>query len=153
MDYALHVQEREYANVFTRFGAIIIDGLLFIPFYFPILLIGFMSEPGAPMDGFEITVTLFTFLGAFVFGIWNSIIRMGQTGQSLGKRFLNIAVLTKDDRPIGVGSAALREIIGKWISGMVCYIGYLNALWDKDNQMWHDKISSCYVYNVEDNFS
>ena len=30
------------------------------------------------------------------------------------------------------------------------YIGYLNAFWDPDKQMWHDKISKCYVYYVED---
>ena len=78
---------------------------------------------------------------------------MGKTGQSLGRKFLNIAVLDHNLKPIGIGNAALREIIGRWISGLVCYIGYLNAFWDKDNQMWHDKMAKCYVYYVEDNFS
>ena len=75
------------------------------------------------------------------------------TGQSLGRKFLHIAVLTADGEPIGIGKAALREIIGRWISGLICYIGYLMAFWDKDRQMLHDKIASCYVYYVDDNFS
>ena len=88
-----------------------------------------------------------------VFGIWNTIVRMGKTGQSLGRKFLNIAVLTATGEPIGIGKAALREIIGRWVSGLVCYLGYLNAFWDKHNQMWHDKIADCYVYYVESDFS
>jgi len=55
--------------------------------------------------------------------------------------------------PIGIGKAVLREIIGKWISTLFCYLGYLNALWDRDNQTWHDKIANCYVFYVEENFS
>ena len=78
---------------------------------------------------------------------------MGKTGQSLGRKFLNIAVLNEYGKPIGTGNAALREIIGRFISGLVCYIGYLNAFWDKKKQMWHDKMANCYVYYVEDNFS
>ncbi|KAA3610135.1 MAG: RDD family protein [Calditrichaeota bacterium] len=143
----------EYANILTRFGAILIDGLIMIPFYIPIFVIMPMLEEGVEPPMFALIVFFATILGAIVFGIWNTIVRMGKTGQSLGRKFLNIAVLSGDLQPIGVGSAALREIIGRWISGMVCYIGYLNAFWDKDNQMWHDKMASCFVYYVEENYS
>lgn len=146
-------QRREYASVLTRFGAIVIDGLLIVPFYIPILVASSAMEENQEPSGFSIIIFFLCIIGMFVFGIWNTIVRMGKTGQSLGRKFLNIAVLTFDGRPIGIGSAALREIIGRWISGLVCYIGYLNAFWDKDNQMWHDKMANCYVYYVEENFS
>ena len=152
MEQQSQQQQRQYANVLTRFGAILIDSLLLLPFYIPILLIGGLEEGGEPSN----VALIFFFLsiiGALVFGIWNTIVRMGKTGQSLGRKFLSIAVLTFDGQPIGIGGAFLREIIGRWISGLVCYIGYLNALWDKDNQMWHDKMANCYVYYVEENFS
>jgi len=143
----------EYANIFTRFGAILLDGLIMIPFYIPFFIV-MPTDPYAPdPTSGDIGVMVITFIGMMVFAIWNTIVRMGKTGQSLGRKFLNIAVLDSNLKPIGVGNAALREIIGRWISGLVCYIGYLNAFWDKDNQMWHDKMAKCYVFYVEDNFS
>lgn len=148
--------EREYANVLTRFGAIVIDGLLIVPFYIPIYLASVRIESESTSDELAMSLGLLTILciiGALTFAIWNNIVRMGKTGQSLGRKFLNIAVLDQGGYPIGVGRAALREIIGRWISGLVCYLGYLNAFWDRDKQMWHDKLASSYVYYVEDNFS
>ncbi len=143
----------EYASILTRFGAIVIDGLLLLPFYFPFYLI---PNPLLERDNqLSDPLLFFCFLlisGAIVFGFWNSIIRMGKTGQSLGRKFLSIAVLTREGKIIGVGRAAFREIIGRWISGIFCYIGYLAGLWDRDKQMWHDKMVRSYVYYVDEDF-
>lgn len=145
--------QREYASVLTRFGAIVIDGLIMVPFYIPIFYVSESMDQGAEPSEFALLIFFLSIIGMLVFGIWNTIVRMGKTGQSLGRKFLNIAVLRDSGEPIGVGRAALREIIGRWISGLVCYLGYLNAFWDQKRQMWHDKIADCYVYYVEDNFS
>lgn len=147
---------REYANVWTRFGALVIDALLIVPFYIPFYVLGFASVsrgPDVEPPGFLIFINILLLFVGVGFVFWNTIIRMGKTGQSLGRKFLNIAVLDENGKPIGVGKAALREIIGRWLSGIVCYIGYLNAFWDSKRQMWHDKIANCYVYYVEDKFS
>jgi len=98
-------------------------------------------------------VLLVSLLGSVIFALWNSIVRMGKTGQSLGRKFLNIAVLDENGQPIGTGRAFLREVIGRWVSSLICYIGYLNAFWDARKQMWHDKMANCFVYYVDDNFS
>lgn len=145
--------EREYANVLTRFGAIVIDTMLIVPFYIPIFASSSNLESTDNLGDAYWILFLACFGGAIVFGIWNTIVRMGKTGQSLGRKFLNIAVLDQEGNPIGIGRAAMREIIGRWISGVVCYLGYLNAFWDRDNQMWHDKLANCYVYYVEERFS
>lgn len=39
----------------------------------------------------------------------------------------------------------LREVIGKWVSGLVFGLGYFWAIWDKDGQTWHDKIAGTVV--------
>jgi uncharacterized RDD family membrane protein YckC len=148
-----HHARPEYANVFTRFGAIILDGLIMVPFYIPFFLVLPYDPYGYELSSGDIAIMIITIIAMLVFGIWNTIVRMGKTGQSLGRKFLNIAVLDNNLKPIGVGNAALREIIGRWISGLVCYIGYLNAFWDKDRQMWHDKMAKSYVFYVEDTFS
>ena len=148
--------KREYANVLTRFGAILIDSLILVPLLLPVHILstvvengGATEEPSAALG----LVILVSYLGAVVFGIWNTVFRMGRTGQSLGRKFLNIAVLDDDGNPIGPGRAFLREFIGRFISSLVCYLGYLNAFWDDRKQMWHDKMANCYVYYVEDSFS
>ena len=147
------IHQREFANVFTRFGALIIDGLIMVPFYIPLYIAGRDLEYGMDTPDSYIWLFFITIMAMIVFGIWNTIVRMGKTGQSLGRKFLNLAVLTATGEPIGIGKAALREIIGRWISGLVCYLGYLHAFWDKHNQMWHDKIADCYVYYVDSDFS
>lgn len=146
---------REYANVFTRLAAIVIDGLLLIPFYLTFIVLPWLIRPNQS-EIFDIVIPwllIMTVIGLIWFGIWNTIYRMGKTGQSLGRKFLGIAVLDDQGRPIGFGRAFLRETIGRFLSGIVCYVGYLNAFWDDRRQMWHDKIANCYVYNVEENFS
>ncbi len=153
MEEPTPVQQREYANVLTRFGALLLDGLILVPFYIPMIILSVSMESYDQPSTWLLFLNVLFLLSAIVFAIWNAIFRMGKTGQSLGRKFLNIAVLDENGKTIGVGKAALREIIGRWISGLVCYIGYLNAFWDKDKQMWHDKMANCYVYYVEENFS
>jgi uncharacterized RDD family membrane protein YckC len=45
----------------------------------------------------------------------------------------------------GIGRMLLREIIGKWVSGLLFGLGYFWAIWDKDGQAWHDKIAGTVV--------
>ena len=51
------------------------------------------------------------------------------------------------DRP-GLGSAALREVLGKLISAVVLYIGFFWIAGDRQKQGWHDKIASTHVVKV-----
>ena len=32
-----------------------------------------------------------------------------------------------------------------FISGQICYLGYLWMLWDGKNQTWHDKVAGTFV--------
>ena len=42
----------------------------------------------------------------------------------------------------------LREIIGKFISAIFLWLGYIWALWDRDSQAWHDKIVGTVVVRL-----
>ncbi len=114
--YTSRRKRREYASVLTRLGAILIDTLLALPFYIPVF---FMEEDSQDLTLLLGTISLL-FMIAFIF--WNTIIRMGKTEQSLGRKFLDIAVLDASGKPIGVGRAFPREVIGRWLSGVVFYI-------------------------------
>ena len=67
------------------------------------------------------------------------------SGQTVGKKLLNIRVVDFDGGgPIGFGRGVLRYI-GSFASGIVCGLGYLWMLWDKEKQTWHDKIAQTVV--------
>lgn len=73
----------------------------------------------------------------------------GKEGQTLGKKVLGIKVVKKDSQQApGYMSAFLREVVGKFVSGIVFGLGYLWMLWDKDKQTWHDKIAGTIVIRI-----
>ena len=45
----------------------------------------------------------------------------------------------------GFGKMFLREIIGKFVSGLFLGLGYFWAIFDKNNQAWHDKLAGTVV--------
>lgn len=139
----------EYASVWTRLGSFVIDGLLVAPFTILFFFLVGNLKSGEP-NSFTLIYLLVLLLGMLVFGFWNNVILMGRTGQSLGRRFLHIAVLDQDGRPIGIGNAFTREVIGRWLSSMFFYLGFLWAFWDKDKQMWHDKMVKSFVFYVDE---
>ena len=49
----------------------------------------------------------------------------------------------------GVGRAALREIVGKFVSAVAMLLGFLWVAWDPDKQSWHDKMAGTHVATVQ----
>ncbi len=93
-----------------------------------------------------IAVTLLTIFGGLVImhGIY-WVAFTGLRGQTPGKALLGIRVVDAEGRRPGLRRAFMREIIGKFLSKLVCYLGYLWAFADQRHQTWHDKIAGTYV--------
>ncbi|OGY26800.1 MAG: hypothetical protein A2Z11_02145 [Candidatus Woykebacteria bacterium RBG_16_43_9] len=72
----------------------------------------------------------------------------GAYGATLGKMVFGLRVLDSNGQKISFEKAALREIIGKWVSGLVFGLGYLWVAFDNKKQGWHDKIASTYVVKI-----
>jgi uncharacterized RDD family membrane protein YckC len=67
------------------------------------------------------------------------------SGQTLGKRAMNIRVIDfAGGGPIGPARALIRYV-GRILSSIPCGLGYFWMLWDKDKQTWHDKIATTVV--------
>lgn len=80
--------------------------------------------------------------------VWNYVFRQGNTGQSLGKKWLGIAVVRESDGvPLGPAMALLRWIMMAILGG-ACFINYLWPLWDGKRQCWHDMIVRSVVIRV-----
>jgi uncharacterized RDD family membrane protein YckC len=67
------------------------------------------------------------------------------SGQTIGKRALNIRVVDfSTGGTIGYSRAAVRYLM-RLVSGFVCLLGYLWMLWDQERQTWHDKVANSVV--------
>lgn len=72
------------------------------------------------------------------------------SGQTIGKRAMNIRVIDfAGGGPIGPGRALLRYV-GRIVSAIPCLLGYLWMLWDSEKQTWHDKIATTVVVPTSD---
>jgi uncharacterized RDD family membrane protein YckC len=80
--------------------------------------------------------------------VWNTCIRQGRTGQSLGKQALGTKLVSaRTGQPIGGGMAFARYLC-HIVDALPCYLGYLWPIWDRERQTFADKIVSTYVIRV-----
>ena len=54
-------------------------------------------------------------------------------------------LLQKASHMPSFGGFGLRETIGKAVSGIFVYLGYITAAFDSRKQAWHDKIAGTFV--------
>ena len=132
------------AGFFRRFAALALDWLTLsviadiVRFSYKL---GSGSEPGI----FQINYALG--LSAVLFLLYFTLLT-GEGGQTLGKMLLGIRVRRVDGSPVGYGGALLRTL-GYLVSIFFgSFLGFLWALWDKNNQTWHDKIAGTIVVKI-----
>jgi uncharacterized RDD family membrane protein YckC len=76
---------------------------------------------------------------------YNRWYQAGKTGQSWGKKVLNMSLIGEQTgQPIGPGRAFLRDIC-HIVDSVICYIGFLFPLWDSKRQTLADKIMQTVV--------
>jgi uncharacterized RDD family membrane protein YckC len=121
----------QYSDWIHRVGAWLID---FIP-YWIVLFIG---------DAIGHGVQILTLLIALAYLIYNRWYLGGQ-GASIGKRVLNMRLLSEETgQPIGMLMAFLRDIC-HLVDSIICLVGYLFPLWDVKRQTLADKIMKTVV--------
>jgi uncharacterized RDD family membrane protein YckC len=124
------------ANLFARWIALVIDPVIAIVLYF--IGVGILSSISKDI-GLVAAIIL-----PVVYLIWFlSLLRKGLTP---GKKLLGLQVVNCQTGAIpGFGKMFLREIIGRFLSGLFLSIGYFWALFDKNGQAWHDKLAGTVV--------
>jgi uncharacterized RDD family membrane protein YckC len=129
----------EKANLFARWVAMVLDPLIAVVLYFLAIGIfaGISEDLGAVVAVMLPVVYLVWFLGLL------------RTGRTPGKSLLGLQVVNHQTGEIpGFGKMFVREIIGRFISGLFLGIGYYWAIFDKNAQAWHDKIAGTVVLKV-----
>ncbi|MDJ0769678.1 MAG: RDD family protein [Ilumatobacter sp.] len=142
-----------YAGWGCRAGAVLIDGLLAIPFLIPtivVLVVGpteaetctIEGEPGlcdVPTAG---TIGVAFVLAAVGLLVYLAIYcrRVGRTGQSWGMGAAGYRVVdARTGQPIGTGRSVARWF-ARVVSALPCYLGFLWPLWDEERRTFHDMI-------------
>jgi len=142
------------ASIPVRLAAVLLDGLLAMAIAIPVMITGYVMSLGLTatppsfasetMLTFGLFILILTCVGfasysALVLALW-------AYGLTPGKWLLGIRIVNHDaGTPAGFWRVALREVIGKWVSAVVCYLGYIWAIFDAQKQAWHDKIAKTLV--------
>ncbi|MER5948794.1 RDD family protein [Streptomyces sp. NPDC001904] len=127
-----------------RVGASLIDGLIIGVPYLLVFLFAFAPlDPGESPGGGAAALMLVAALYAIGMGLYQ-IYQEGKTGQTIGKKAVNIRTLKElDGQTMGFGLSFGRKLCHV-VDGF-CYIGYLWPLWDAKKQTFADKICSTLV--------
>jgi len=123
------------------FGAIIGVGyLLFIV----IMLVGASSgtEEGQTAGSIIGILALFGVIAiSLCLWLFNEVYLAGKNnGQTIGKKLMKIRIVKEAGGNFGYMDAFLRNVVGYWISSLVCSLGFFWGLFDNRRQAWHDKI-------------
>jgi len=134
---APQVEVYELAGLVERLAANIIDNFLLI---FPMLLVQLIIfSPEEPIPTQLAQVVLLAVPVAYHWFFWTQ-----RDGQTPGKFALGIRVMRTDGDKLGDIDALIRAI-GYHVSAILFGLGYIWALFDKNNQTWHDKMARTYV--------
>ena len=143
------LNEQSYAGFWIRVLAYLLDSVLLITVQTALsLLINLtIGMLGIATEGDPAINTIIWLFGA-VLSISYAVFFTGYCGQTPGKMVLRIKVIRTDGSPINYGRAALREVLGKFISSILLGIGYLMVAFDNRKQGLHDKIADTYVIKL-----
>ncbi|MEU1848026.1 RDD family protein [Streptomyces sp. NPDC019990] len=157
----------QVASMGRRFGARLIDGVVFGIIYFILAGIGVAGSIGAAQDcdpaaadyntcindaSSSIVAAFGAVIGVLALvGLLYEWLMTGLVGATLGKLALGLRVVKADtgQKP-GLGSSFIRWIIpmvGNFLCGIGALLVYLSPFWDKSGrqQGWHDKAASTMV--------
>lgn len=141
-------KEDIYAGFFTRLAAYLIDTLfLFACLAIP-RFIFWVIELSSP-DNFLTREILFSF------SLWNIaeylictayfVLLTYMSGMTLGKKAMRIKVIAKDGGKPSLFAVIYRETIGKYLSAIILYVGYLLIGIDKEKRGLHDMLADTLV--------
>ncbi|MCI0413585.1 RDD family protein [bacterium] len=139
-----------YAGFGVRLVAAIIDSLLLsalmIPFIIIVVVFMMRMQTGGEPSPLAMIAVFGSYLLMMIASLAYQLIFIGKKGATPGKKFMKLRVTFPDGTyPIGIGKAFVR-LIGYMISGMICYIGFLMIIFDKEqHRALHDKMAGTVV--------
>ena len=141
-------QDRVYAGFFVRLAAYLIDWLIvgaaLLVVRIPMWIASLAGGADFMFQDFIFTYSAYDIL-IYVLKVGYFVIMTYLTGATVGKRLLQIKVVSTEDRKPTFFEIAFRESVGKFLSGLVLYVGYFIIGADKDKKGLHDILSDTRV--------
>lgn len=142
-------ESREKAGFWIRVVAAIIDSfLLSIVQFILTMMISLLVGALGIAAGDDPAVDLVIWLFGVTISLGYAVFFTGYCGQTPGKMAVRVKVIRTDGSEMSYGRAALREILGKFVSSILLGIGYLMVAFDSQKQGLHDKIADTYVIKL-----
>ena len=138
------------AGIVRRGVAFVIDPLIALALYGAGLVLALMV--GGIVGGPQVAAGVgLVFFLAFSLAYFVWFLTLLPKGLTPGKMLVGLQVLNLQTGAIpGFGTMFIREMIGRYLSGLFFGLGYFWALWDRDGQAWHDKLASTVVVKTTD---
>ncbi|EON22464.1 RDD domain-containing protein [Nocardioides sp. CF8] len=106
---------------------------------------GEVTNTGGGASGLALALMGLGIIMGLAFFIWNSCIKQGRTGYSIGKGVMGIKLVKAETgQPIGAGMSFVRQL-AHILDALPCYLGFLWPLWDSKRQTFADKVIGTYV--------
>lgn len=136
-DQTVSYESIPLAGLLSRLVANIIDGVILT--LVAILLIAVFLGGGT---------TLIQFFALALPVVYHWIFWTRRDGQTPGKSAVGIRVVKLDGSELSDTDAFIRAI-GYHVSALLCGLGYIWAIFDGNNQTWHDKMAGTYVVRAD----
>ena len=137
-----------YAGFWIRLLAFLVDDFIIIAIF--LMMVPFVRLPltqlMANLDQESITILsgLADLIGGSIILLY-LVLFTGLKGATPGKMVFGLKVVKVDGSPVDITTAVLREFVGKAVSIIVLYIGFIWVAFDAKKQGWHDKIAGTVV--------
>jgi uncharacterized RDD family membrane protein YckC len=129
-----------YASFFERLIALIIDIVILA------IAGAILGTVSAMASQLEQVMSMLATLMAWTYLVYMDV----KQGGTIGKRVMGLRVQNMDTGAnLELVPAILREIVGRFLSGLVLLLGYFWMLWDPKKQTWHDKLGNSVVVKVQ----
>ena len=139
------------AGFWIRVAAALVDGVILIIIQVILtVLLGLIAagdSSGLNEQG-QVALSLVYSLFGTALSMAYYVFFTGYCGQTPGKMAVRVKVIRMDGEDIGYGRAFFREVLGKFVSGILLCIGYLMVAFDNQKQGLHDKIANTYVIKL-----
>ncbi len=135
-------QKLEYAGFWIRFVAYVID-IIVLTIVIGILALTF-GVAAVMAESFGLLIAIYLVFFVLVYAYF-SIMESSEKQATLGKMAVGIKVGDMNGNRITTMNA-LGRALGKILSGMILYIGYIMVGFDSKKQGLHDKLANTVVY-------
>ena len=127
-----------YVGFWARVLALILDCIIVTAPLFLVYLIIFIFSTNE-----VITILTISIVSIIVYPVYE-IIMVGKKGATLGKMVIRAKIVKANGEEIDMSSSALR-FVGKIVSSLTLYIGYIMVAFTGKKQGLHDMIAKTYV--------